>query len=127
MADKPKMRWFRTDVEEDFDRKLLYLANLRPLTGKGFYSVLRNLIYLRAPASFNMDSEAKAMLRIIMPGVSVKTFNDLLDCCFQVELLDREHYRATGEITSRRIQQEIRERFGDMGRKRKERQGGHKA
>ena len=125
MADK--MRWSRTDVEEDFDRKLLYLANLRPLTGKGFYSVIRNLIYLRAPAPFNMDSEAKAMLKIVMPGVTVKTFNDLLECCFQVELFDREHYRATGEITSRRIRQGLSERFGEMGRKRKERNGGQKA
>jgi len=125
MADK--MRWSRTDVEEDFDRKLLYLANLRPLTGKGFYSVIRNLIYLRAPAPFNMDSKAKDDLKIIMPKVSVRTFNDLLECCFQVELFDREHYQATGEITSRRIRQEISERFGDMGRKRRGRNGGQGA
>ena len=125
MADK--MRWSRTDVEEDFDRKLLYLANLRPLTGKGFYSVIRNLIYLRAPAPFNMDSKAKDDLKIIMPKVTTKTFHDLLDCCFQVELFDREHYQKTGEISSRRIRQELSERFGEMGRKRKERNGGHKA
>ncbi len=125
MADKPKMRWSRTDVAEDFDYKLLLLARLRPLTGKGLYTVLRNLIYAQAPAPLYVHDYAHdyvlQKLKVLLPTIPKKTIFDLIDACIECELFEREPYQASGELTSRRIREEIKARFGDMGRAKRHR------
>lgn len=116
MGKKSKMRWSRTDVQEDFDPNVLELAHLRPLAGKGFYSVLRNLIFLRAPEPLKLDDRTWRQLDIIMPRVPRKLFHELLDELFAVGLFDGEYFKETGEITSRRVEVEISQRFNDMER-----------
>ena len=121
MAEKPKMRWSRTDVSEDFDPKVLLLARLRPLAGKGLYSILLNLIYQRAPGPFHLDDAAWDQLETALPRSTRRTILDLVDACVRCELFDREAYERDGELTSRRIRQEIKARFGDMARAQRQR------
>ena len=115
MADDSKMLWSRTDVMEDFDDKILVLARLRPLSGKGFYTVLRNLIYLRAPEPFSLDKWAWDRLKVVMP-IPRKQFDAMLGMLLEIELFDKTHYEKTGELTSKRIRMEIAGRFGDQVR-----------
>lgn len=109
------MRWSRTDTNEDFDEKLLTLSQMFPLSGKGFYSILRNLIYSQAPKPFTIDQNWPR-ISILMPRTPRRQFDKYLAACLQVGLFDPEIFQEKGELTSKRIEREIRERFGDMAR-----------
>lgn len=102
------MHWYRQDVDEDFDPKIMVLSRMYPLAGVGFWRTLRNQVYRSWPKPFVLDDMTWESLRAVM-HISRKRFDDMLDTCLSLGLFNRDMFDLCHILTSPRIEKEIRE------------------
>lgn len=102
------MHWYRQDVDEDFDPKIMVLSRKYPLSGVGFWRTLRNQVYRAWPKPFVLDDLQWESLRAVM-HISRKRFDEMLEVCMKLGLFSEESFRNFSIVTSPRIEKEIKD------------------